>query len=78
MRVQAILSQINRLAEEEHVIWRRESQGTASEADRERLRQLEGTLDRCWELLNRRRARRAGRLTSEEPLEGEAAQEESV
>jgi hypothetical protein len=75
MRVQAILSQINRLADEEHAIWLRESHGTASKADCARLRQIEGTLDRCWDLLNQRRARRTGRLKSEEPPEWGAERE---
>ncbi len=78
MRAQAILSQINRLAAEEHAIWLRESHGTATDADRARLRQLEDTLNRCWDLLNQRRARRAGRLKSEEPLEGGLERERSV
>jgi hypothetical protein len=78
MRAQAILSQINKLADEEHAIWLRESHGTATKADRTRLRQLEGTLDRCWDLLNQRRARRAGRLKSEEPVEGGAEQDAGV
>lgn len=78
MRAQAILSQIDKLADEEHAIWLRESHGTATDADRARLRALEGTLDRCWDLLNQRRARRAGRLKSEQPAEAEAAQEEGM
>ena len=67
MRAQAILSQISKLANEEHEIWLRESHGEATQADRAQLQRIELTLDRCWDLLNRRRARRAGRLKSEEP-----------
>jgi hypothetical protein len=50
--------QINALAREEHEIFERESRGKASDADRERLRQLQITLDQCWDLLRQRRARR--------------------
>jgi hypothetical protein len=75
MREQAIVSQINRLASEEHEIWQRESHGQATKADRARLQRIETTLDRCWDLLNQRRARRAGRLKSEAP-EGQAEEVE--
>lgn len=76
MRAQAILSQISKLANEEHEIWLRESQGEATKTDRARLQRVEVTLDQCWDLLNQRRARRAGRLKSEEPQEGEAEQDQ--
>lgn len=33
---------------------------------------------RCWDLLNQRRARRAGRLESEEPSEGGLERERGV
>ncbi len=52
------LEAINRLADEEHELRRREASGTASEADRERLAELDVLLDQCWDLLRQRRARR--------------------
>jgi hypothetical protein len=57
-----VIERINELAREEHQLWERESQGAASEMDRERLRSLEVTLDQCWDLLHQRRARREAGL----------------
>lgn len=54
----AIADQINRLAKEEHQLFDREAKGTASDADKERLRHLQVTLDQCWDLLRQRRAKR--------------------
>ena len=54
-----VLDRINQLADEEHQIYQREGRNQASDADRERLRQIEVTLDQCWDLLHQRRARRA-------------------
>ena len=59
MEDQTVLDQINELAREEHELWARESRGQATEADRDRLRDLEVTLDQCWDLLHQRRARRS-------------------
>jgi hypothetical protein len=53
---------IEQLVAEEHELWDRESAGNASEADRQRLRELKVSLDACWDLLRQRRAlREAGR-----------------
>ena len=49
---------INELAREEHALFERELHGTASDADRERLRRLQVMLDQCWDLLRQRRAKR--------------------
>ena len=49
---------INKLASEEHELFEREAKGSATEADKERLRQLQVLLDQCWDLLRQRRARR--------------------
>jgi Protein of unknown function (DUF2630) len=62
----AVFHHINELANEEHEIWQKESQGEATEADRERLRQIEVTLDQCWDLLHQRKARRAAGLNPDE------------
>lgn len=54
----ATLNTINALADEEHALRAKQSDGSASDADRERLRTIEVELDRCWDLLRQRRARR--------------------
>ena len=53
-----VIERINELAREEHALFERESQGTATDGDRERLGRLQVTLDQCWDLLRQRRARR--------------------
>ena len=49
---------IEQLVAEEHELWDRESNGTATETDRRRLQELRVSLDQCWDLLRRRRALR--------------------
>src|SRR2546426_8155341 len=61
-----VLGRINELAREEHELFDRESHGTVTDADRERLRRLELTLDQCWDLLRQGRARRAAGLNPDE------------
>jgi hypothetical protein len=57
-----IHGKIEQLVAEEHELWVRESAGEASEADRQRLKQLQVSLDQCWDLLRQRRAlRESGR-----------------
>ncbi|MCI0635462.1 MAG: DUF2630 family protein [Actinobacteria bacterium] len=63
---QEIIDGINELADEEHVLFGKESEGGASESDRERLKRLGVTLDQCWDLLHQRRARRAAGLDPDE------------
>jgi Protein of unknown function (DUF2630) len=63
---QKVLDRINELAREEHALFERESQGRVTDVDRQRLRQLEVTLDQCWDLLRQRRARRAAGLDPEQ------------
>ena len=53
-----LIDRINSLAHEEHALFEKESRGEAGAGDRERLRQLEVTLDQCWDLLHQRRALR--------------------
>jgi len=62
---QKIIDRINELAHEEHDLFGRESRGEASEAERDRLKRLEVTLDQCWDLLHQRRARRSAGLDPE-------------
>ena len=53
---------IEQLVAEEHELWKREAAGTVGERDRQRLRELEVSLDQSWDLLRQRRALRdAGR-----------------
>ena len=53
---------IEALVAEEHELWRRESQGEATDGDRERLQQVKVSLDQCWNLLRQRRALREASL----------------
>ena len=53
-----LIERINQLADEEHELFQRESRGEVSDAERERIEQLQVTLDQCWDLLHQRRARR--------------------
>lgn len=66
MEDQAVFESINQLAREEHEIWGKESRGEAYNADRERLRRIEVTLDQCWDLLHQRQARRAAGLNPDD------------
>ncbi len=61
-----VIDRINELAKFEHELFQREGRGEATEADRERLKQIEVTLDQCWDLLHQRRARRSAGLDPEE------------
>jgi hypothetical protein len=61
-----LIDRINALASEEHQLFDKESRGEAEKRDRERLRELEVTLDQCWDLLHQRRAREAAGLDPDE------------
>lgn len=63
---QQVFEQINELAKDEHALWEREARGEATEADRERMKALEVTLDQCWDLLHQRRARRSAGMDPDE------------
>jgi hypothetical protein len=72
-----VTEHIDALAREEHELFERQSRGTATDADRERLRRLQIMLDQCWDLLRQRRARRefgldpdAARVRDEKTVEG--------
>ena len=62
MQDQDVLSRINRLADEEHQLFQKESRGKIAEDERLRLREIEVQLDQCWDLLHQRRARRSAGL----------------
>jgi hypothetical protein len=53
---------IEQLVAEEHELWEREASGSATDTERQRLREVGVALDQCWDLLRQRRAlREAGR-----------------
>lgn len=54
-----IVRRIGELADEEHNLERSHEGREPSPQDLEKLRQIEVTLDQCWDLLRQRRARRA-------------------
>ena len=72
---QQIIDRINDLAREEHQLFTRESEGSVTPQERERLRRIEVTLDQAWDLLHQRRAlRNAG----SDPDEAEMRDEKTV
>ena len=60
-----VTDHIDELAREEHELFERESHGTATDGDRDRLRQIQVMLDQCWDLLRQRQGRRAAGLDPE-------------
>lgn len=70
-----VMGKIDELAREEHALFEKESKGTASDADRVRLKHLQVTLDQCWDLLRQRRARRAA---GQDPNEAKVRDERIV
>ena len=56
---------IEHLVDEEHDLWSRESDGTATDDDRRRLEAVKVSLDQCWDLLRQRRAARGAGLDPE-------------
>ena len=61
-----VLAQINKLAEKEHELFKKEASEGASDEERAELRKLEVTLDQCWDLLHQRRAARSAGLDPRE------------
>jgi hypothetical protein len=77
MEDEKVVDRINELADEEHELWEKGARGELAQAERERLKWLEGRLDQCWDLLHQRRAlRNAGqnpeeaRVRDEKTVEG--------
>ncbi len=54
-----VVQRINELADEEHRLERSHAGDGLSDAEIDRLREIEVALDQCWDLLRQRRARRA-------------------
>ena len=79
MSDETIADRIERLVDEEHALRGREQHDStdpdALEDDRARLRQVEVELDRCWDLLRQRRARRSA---GQDPDEAQARDEQTV
>jgi len=73
---ETVIERINRLAAEEHDLWEREARGEASAVERQRAKELEVTLDQCWDLLHQRRARRAAGMDPDDADVRDAAQVE--
>jgi hypothetical protein len=76
---QSILARIEALVAEEHSLQGGEqadaTSETALESERERLDRVSVELDRCWDLLRQRRARRAA---GEDPDDAQARDEGTV
>jgi hypothetical protein len=59
MKDNEILGQIKELVDEEHVLRQRLTAGElTTEEEHNRIKYVEESLDRCWDLLRQRRARR--------------------
>jgi uncharacterized glyoxalase superfamily metalloenzyme YdcJ len=58
MNDKGVLDQIQRLVAEEHKLLEKGEDTDLQEQDRGRLREIEISLDQCWDLLRQRRARR--------------------
>ncbi|HLV98387.1 MAG TPA: DUF2630 family protein [Ktedonobacterales bacterium] len=67
MKDQEILLHIEQLVNEEHELMERSEQdGGLDEAEHARMKELEISLDQCWDLLRQRRARRSAGLNPDE------------
>jgi hypothetical protein len=79
MADEPVTDRIERLVAEEHALRSREqadsSDEAALEADRRRLDEVSVELDRCWDLLRQRRARRAA---GEDPEGAQARDADTV
>jgi hypothetical protein len=76
---ESILGQIDALVKEEHALQNREEgdavDNEALADDRQRLERVSVELDRCWDLLRQRRAKRAA---GENPDDAQARDEGTV
>jgi Protein of unknown function (DUF2630) len=53
-----VLGQIDKLVAEEQHLFEREGHGQLEPGDHARLQEIKVSLDRCWDLLRQRRAKR--------------------
>jgi Protein of unknown function (DUF2630) len=58
MTDEGVLNNIERLVQEEHMLLLHQSEESRAPETHERLAAVEVELDRCWDLLRQRRARR--------------------
>jgi hypothetical protein len=63
---ESVIGRINELAHEEHELFEKESRGEATDEERHRLKEIEVSLDQCWDLLHQRRARRDAGLNPDD------------
>ncbi|HYX86101.1 MAG TPA: DUF2630 family protein [Gaiellales bacterium] len=61
-----VLGRIDELVAEEQRLYEREGHGRLEPGDQARLREIQVSLDRCWDLLRQRRARREFGLDPDE------------
>jgi Protein of unknown function (DUF2630) len=61
-----VLGRIDQLVAEEQRLFEREGHGALESGDRRRLDEIAVSLDRCWDLLRQRRARREFGLDPDE------------
>ncbi|QBD79467.1 DUF2630 family protein [Ktedonosporobacter rubrisoli] len=66
MEDRTILHEIEKLVNEEHELMQKAEEGTLEGDKHERMKALEVNLDRCWDLLRQRRARRSAGLNPED------------
>ena len=72
MNDKEILQHIENLVTEEHELMQKSNRGELQEDQHERMRQLEISLDQCWDLLRQRRARRNAGQNPDEAHERDA------
>lgn len=61
-----ILQHIEELVNEEHALENQAQSGGLSAEEKQRMSQLEVSLDQCWDLLRQRRALRSAHLNPED------------
>lgn len=61
-----ILQRIEELVKEEHTLTQQSQRGGLDDEGHVRMRQLEVSLDQCWDLLRQRRALRSAHLNPRE------------
>jgi Protein of unknown function (DUF2630) len=66
MKDSDVLNRIDELVAEEQQLYEREGHGDIHADDRARLQEIGVALDRCWDLLRQRRARRESGLDPDE------------
>jgi Protein of unknown function (DUF2630) len=57
-----IHERIEQLVDEEHELWRRQTEGAIDDETRKRLYEVQVSLDQAWDLLRQRKALRRARL----------------